>query len=157
MRKIQLTQSQTAMIDDEDYPIVSQSRWCINSMGYAVRHRKKSEGLSDKISLHRFLMGLQYGDKRQVDHINGNKLDNRRVNLRICTLQQNQMNRTKRKGTSIYKGVNFYKITNKWQASIKFNQKNIHLGYFLDEVEAAKAYNKAAKEHFKDFANLNMI
>ena len=90
-----------------------------------------------------------------IDHINHNKLDNTKENLRCCTKQQNEMNKVKRSNTSSkFKGVT--KI-NKWMASITFNNKTINLGYFNTEKEAAKIYNVKAKELFGEFAYLNEV
>ena len=97
----------------------------------------------------------------RVDHINHNKLDNRRSNLRLCTKQQNQWNRRKvvKNTTSKYKGVCWAKKNNKWQASLEFQKdkkrQSIYLGQFISEVEAAKAYNEAAIKHFGEFAKIN--
>lgn len=96
-----------------------------------------------------------------VDHINGNTLDNRECNLRVTNKLGNNKNRWKwgtRKTSSIYKGVTFNKKTNCWQASIMSNRVTRYLGAnFATEADAAKAYNKAAKELHGDFARLNVI
>lgn len=157
MERIYLNHGKTTLIDDEDYQFISQFKWRSHN-GYAHRYSRKYEGPPRTIYIHRVLMGLALGDTRQVDHINGDKLDNRRLNLRICTRSQNAMNSSrKRSGSSQYKGVGFYKRDHKWQAQIKINNKLTYLGLFTSEIEAAKAYNKAAKEHFKEFAKLNSI
>lgn len=95
-----------------------------------------------------------------VDHINKDKLDNRRSNLRICTQKQNGGNASKaktRKFTSKYKGVYFDKERNKWIAKIKRNHRNIWIGRFDTEKEAAKAYNIQARIIFREFAELNKL
>jgi hypothetical protein len=96
-----------------------------------------------------------------VDHINRDKLDNRRINLRLATRSQNEANKAKRvsKSSSRYKGVTFTKSTLKkpWRATITNNKKHTGLGYFATEEEAAQAYNDAALEMFSDFAYLNNI
>lgn len=103
---------------------------------------------------HRVIMSAPSG--MQVDHINGNTLDNRRCNLRICTSAENGRNRKPRKGgSSGYKGVCWNKPAQKWQARIMVGGKSISLGYFDDEVEAARAYDAAACEFHGDFARLN--
>jgi hypothetical protein len=87
-----------------------------------------------------------------VDHINGNKLDNRRSNLRICTQAENQRNRGKqRNNVSGHKGVTWYARTSKWRVSIVLNKKHIHLGYFNLVSEAQKAYENAATEYHGEF------
>ncbi len=93
-----------------------------------------------------------------VDHINGNRLDNRKCNLRLATRSQNLQNSRKRTGcSSRFKGVNWLGQNKRWRARIKVFGKEIALGCFISELEAAEAYNKAAKEHFGDFAKLNEI
>lgn len=88
-----------------------------------------------------------------VDHINGNGLDNRRVNLRLATSLQNQGNsRKRRNASSYYKGVSWYKPLKKWRAQIKVDKHVIHLGYFVSEEEAAIVYQEAAIAHFGEFA-----
>ena len=91
-----------------------------------------------------------------VDHKDRNCLNNHLSNLRFCTRKENQHNRSKNKnGTSVYKGVCFYKPLNKWLAQIKHNGLKIHLGYYTDESDAGRAYDRKAKELFKEFAVLN--
>jgi hypothetical protein len=90
-----------------------------------------------------------------VDHIDGNGLNNTRVNLRICTSAQNICNSKGRSKTSKYKGVTRRKMSNKWFAQIKFNRKHIDIGRFDNEIEAAKAYDNVARKLFKEFAYLN--
>lgn len=93
-----------------------------------------------------------------VDHANHNTLDNRRSNLRICTYQENNMNAQKRQNTSSqYKGVRWNQKNRRWYAGIKFNKKDIHLGTFKDEIEAARAYNASALMLFGPFAVLNPV
>lgn len=96
---------------------------------------------------------------KQVDHINGNPLDNRKCNLRVCTQKENSRNREKRKEktSSIYKGVCFHKRKHKWQASITLDGKLIHLGYFKTQNEAALIYNEAAKKYHGEFAKFNKV
>jgi len=91
-----------------------------------------------------------------IDHINGNGLDDRRANMRTCTNQQNMRNlRKRRSGSSIYKGVYYDKRRRTWYARICHNGKNIHLGTFATEIEAARAYDRAARRLFGEFARLN--
>lgn len=99
---------------------------------------------------------MQPEDGFWVDHINGDTLDNRRSNLRLCTVSGNNHNRMKSKNnTSGYKGVSWLKQNQKWRAYIKVNSKDKHLGCYLDKEDAARAYDKAAKEYFGEFARLN--
>ena len=112
--------------------------------------------LIKKVYLHRLIMG--FPKNKIVDHINGNKLDNRKSNLRICTQRQNAWNSIKKElgVSSKYKGVHFYKRTGKWQSSIQAG-KRLHLGFFDTEKEAAKAYDFMAKKLRGEYANTNGI
>lgn len=94
---------------------------------------------------------------KYIDHIDNDSLNNRIENLREITLSQNQGNRkpNKNSSSSKYKGVSWFKPANKWRSRITKNSKQIHLGYFVNETEAAKAYNNKAMELFGEYANLN--
>jgi hypothetical protein len=106
------------------------------------------------LSMHRMVVNAPKG--LFVDHINHNGLDNRKANLRICTNLQNLRNKRPKTGcTSEYKGVHWCKGRNKFRANIYLNKKAIHLGYFHDEIAAAKAYDEKARELFGEFAYLN--
>ena len=153
--EIELTQGKVAIVDEIDADLALLG-WFCNSNGYAVRQTPGDHG--KQIWLHRIILArilereLRSGE--YVDHINGDKTDNRRENLRLANKSQNGANRSKQKGcSSEYKGV--YKPTKKWRATIMVNGKRIHLGYFIDEMDAASAYDEAAMEHFGDFAKLN--
>lgn len=151
MKKIPLTQGKFAIIDDEDFELVSQYKWrvcCRKNQKYAA-----TEINNHKVYMHRLILGIN--GVQEIDHINGNGLNNCRKNLRHCSRSQNNMNRHKSWGTSEYKGVSWYKQRKKWRAIIKYNKKYKHLGYFDSEIEAAKVYDNAALEHFGKFAQLN--
>ena len=92
-----------------------------------------------------------------VDHINNDGMDNRSANLRAATKAQNSRNRKKscKSFTSKYKGVSWHKKSRKWEASITFEYKRIHLGILKNEIDAAKAYDAAAKKYHGEFASLN--
>jgi AP2 domain-containing protein/HNH endonuclease len=106
------------------------------------------------VPLHRLIMNAP-ADK-EVDHINGDTLDNRRCNLRICSHKENLRNQKLPKNSkSGYKGVTWYKRIKKWRSHIRLNKKQIHLGYFDDIKLAANAYNEAAIKYFGEFAKLN--
>jgi len=154
--KIPLTQGQFAKVEPEDYVWLSQFRWYCNKRphtSYAIRNAGEGKECK-KILMHREIMDTP---KHLVcDHINRNGLDNRKQNLRNCTKQENGMNRPSQKnGTSRYKGVCWHRRMKKWVACIKGKGKKSHLGYFVSETSAAKAYDEAAKKYHGEFANLN--
>jgi hypothetical protein len=156
---IPLTQGYFAWVDIEGWDLVKNHKWFLhrghNGSWYAETRILIDEKLTN-ILMHRLIMDAKRG--QQVDHINGNKLDNRKCNLRFCTNAQNAMNSFPRIGTtSKYKGVGWSKIGNKWRAYIGINGKYIHLGYFSVEEDAALSYNKAAKVYFGDFALINNL
>ena len=135
-----------AIIDIEDIDLVKNHKWYLRN-GYI--HNTKVG------SLHRFLLNPK--DDEVVDHINNNPSDNRRRNLRICTAQQNSMNRLKHKRntTSIYKGVYFDKKNKKWKAVIRINNKLKYIGHYDSELEASISYDKAAILYHSVYCNLN--
>lgn len=153
MQKIPLTQNQFAIVDDDDYLQLSQHKWFalkVRHIWYAVRKSRKQ-----LIYMHRQILDVPKGLK--TDHKNHNGLDNRRAKIRICTPAQNNQNSRcyGHNQSSKFKGVSLDKKTNKWAAYIKHNGKLLHLGRFIDEIQAAKAYDKKAKELWGDFACLN--
>lgn len=157
-KKIPLSQGKFAIVDADDYAWLAQWKWSYNK-GYAIRN-KYSERVGGKvraegIRMHREILSAPKG--MQVDHVDGNGLNNTRENLRICSSQQNNRNRKAVEGTSKFKGVTVYCPGEKWFAQIWVNKKSIFLGYFKDEKEAARAYNEAAKKHFGEFARLNEV
>lgn len=108
---------------------------------------------------HTVIWAILYGEiPHQIDHINGNPLDNRPANLRVCTQAENTFNRGKnKKGSSKYKGVGWHKKAGKWAAQIQANGIKHHLGVFETEAEAAIAYNQAATQLHGCFARLNEV
>jgi len=157
MREIELTRGKVSLIDDADYESVAVFSWYARLEGtvwYAIR--KAGNGSLRDIRMHRLLLGAP--DGMQVDHLNGNGLDNRRENLRLCTNRENQQNRAKQSkpSSSRFKGVSYHG-RGKWQAHIRANGVFRYLGLFASEDDAALAYNVAAKEHFGDFARLNTV
>lgn len=160
MKEIQLSQGKVAIIDDEDYEIVSQYKWFYNE-----RYAKTTIHYK-KVYLHKFIINPPAG--YLVDHKDGNTLNNTRNNLRICTHVGNCQNRPgKTNSTSTYKGVSLFRSKKKikdkvytyqaWQAHIMVNGKAISLGKHKNEIDAAIAYNEAAKKHHGEFAKLNLI
>lgn len=109
--------------------------------------------------MHRVILSrkLRHSNFELTDHKNRDKLDNCRSNLRPATYLQNSGNQKTGYGSSKFKGVSWYKVTEKWLSQIQFEGKTKHLGYFTDELDAAKAYNEAALKHFGEFARLNVI
>jgi hypothetical protein len=153
VRLIELTWGKFAIVDAADYDRLSKYKWLALERGrslYAKTFLLKGKPLH----MHRLITSAP--PHLVVDHINHNGLDNRRQNLRLCTHTQNQKNtRPRSGGTSKYKGVHWEKAKNKFRAKIMLNRKSIHLGYFKNEVAAAKAYDKKARELFGEFAYLN--
>jgi hypothetical protein len=149
MKRIKLSKGAYAIIDDIDFEEINKFKWHFASVGYAATK------YSNKILyLHRLILKAKKG--QEVDHINRNKLDNRRSNLRFVSRSLNIINAGLRiTNKSGFKGVWWNKDKKKWTAEIWRNYKKKHLGHFLDKEEAALAYNKAAKVYFGDFARLN--
>lgn len=138
------------LMDIEDLPILGGHKWH-ESLGYI-----KSDTRAKSTILHRAIMSAP--PDMQIDHINGIRTDNRKQNLRVCTNAENSRNRGKMgRNTSGYKGVYWHKRAGKWVSYIKFNGKQRNLGLFMDERDAAKAYNAAAVKYFGDFACLNDV
>jgi hypothetical protein len=156
MREIPLTQGKVALIDDSDYELVSKYKWYVHHRGrcwYATR-KIRIDGKLIQQHLHRLLLDAQPGE--DVDHINGDGLDNQRNNIRLCTRSQNVANSGLRStNTSGYKGVSWYSRYNKWMASIAINHKHITLGYFNNPQDAARVYDNAAQKYYSAFAKTN--
>ena len=131
-----------ALIDIEDKVLIINNKWCTNTSNYVI-----SGSSTPFIYLHRLIMGAIEGD--YVDHLNGNTLDNRKINLRICTNQENSENKTKlaENNTSSVLGVHFDKSRNKWKVEICENGKTHFLGRF-ENLENAKLARKAGEEKY---------
>ncbi len=152
-REIPLTRGYVAIVDAADYDWLMQWKWHWRR-GYACRTRSRRDTGSIAIYMHRMILNPL--PKFEVDHINNNKLDNRRSNLRVCTNIQNHQNTPKQKNNiSGYKGVYFNKRTGKWAASIRVRGKTIWLGYFNSVTSAALSYDTAALRYFGEFARTN--
>lgn len=154
MRVIELTQGRVAKVDDEDYSRLAMHSWYYHAAGYAARDVWE-DGERRTIYMHRAIMDP--GPGQEVDHINGDGLDNRRENLRTCSHQENIAARSSsgRPGSSEYLGVSWSEATGKWRARIRHNYDEIHLGVFESEEEAARAYDRKALELRGEFATLN--
>jgi len=154
MKRIKLTQGKYAIVDDEDFEWLNQWKWYYGCDDYAIRAIYYPQRRN--ICMHRLIINTPQG--METDHRNGNKLDNRRSNLRICTTAQNQMNRgAPSNNKSGYKGVYWSKQRKKWAVFIGFNSKLRIIGFFDNKIQAAKVYNQKAIELFGDFAFLNKI
>lgn len=139
----------TTLISDKDFGLVHGCNLNVDANGYVKIYTKGSNR-----RLHRVIMNAKTGE--EVDHINMNKLDNRRENLRICTSSQNKGNLEVRKSnTSGFKGVNWHKRSGTYEARIKINKRSVFLGNFATAQEAANAYDKAALELRGEFARTN--
>lgn len=146
MKEIQLTQGKIALIDDEDFDMVSAHKWYYNGDGYARSGKH--------VLLHRLILNAKSDE--YVDHKNRNGLDCRRDNIRLCTKSENGMNRGLDKdNTSGFKGVTFNRNCKKFQAQIKANGKYFYLGLFDNAEQAGKAYDEAALRLFGKFARTN--
>ena len=152
-KQISLSQEKMALVSDTDYKKVSELKWYYHN-GYAWT-RVGSRSADRKMGMHRFILNPPAG--LEPDHINGNKLDNRRENLRLCTHSQNLANR-KLQSNNItgFRGVCWVSRDQRYMASIKVKGKNIYLGYVKRAGEAAAAYDAKALEVFGEFANLNL-
>lgn len=151
-RLIPLTRGKFAVVDAQDYPEISKFIWCADEGRRTYYATRRQNGKI--IKMHRQLIKAPEG--LVVDHIDHDGCNNRRSNLRLATLTENSQNkRGWAKTTSRYKGVYWRKNRKKWAAAIVANKERHHLGCFKNEVEAAKAYDEAAKKLHREFAALN--
>lgn len=152
---IPLSNGKVAIVDEADYDYLNQWNWhCVNN--YARRQFKRNSQRT-VIWMHRLIAGTP--DELFTDHVNGNTLDNRRSNLRVCNAMQNQGNRKKSKNgkTSRFKGVSKECDSQRYRATAWVNGKRTRLGGFDTQEEAACAYNMWAMNHFGEFSRLNQI
>lgn len=159
MKKIKLTKGKYALVDNDDFEFLNQWKWQFNVKGYAERTEKKKGKKKRYYSMHRVLLAVTRG--YEVDHINGNGIDNRRKNLRVCTHRENIRNqKLSRASTTGYKGVSVDKSRFRAYLSIRGSDgksKQYHLGNFKTAEEAAVAYNNEAVKRFGEFANVNKV
>lgn len=153
--EIPLTRDLVALVDEEDYLIVRRFRWHANNCGKSIYARTNAGGISS-FYMHIFIMKPHA--RFDVDHLNGNGLDNRRENLRVASRSQNNQNQInyRENKTSKYKGVSWDARRKKWFGKITDHRKQIFLGYFSSEIEAAFAYDHAARKIFGEFAACNL-
>jgi hypothetical protein len=156
MAEIVISDGSSVMVDDEDYEWLTNWKWSAHGEGYAMRGEHIGNRKYKYFTMHREIVGAKKGDI--VDHINGNKLDNRKENLRIANRSQNATNSKHRKNESGYRGVCKDKRRGLWKSEIRIGDgKRKFLGYYEDKIEAAKAYNEAAISYHGEFAKLNEI
>ena len=157
VKEIPLTQGKIALVDDADFDELNQFKWFAsrNKKNWYALRSTKINGKSVQIRMHDVLLNPPEG--KLPDHKDGNGLNNQRDNLRICTFAENNHNtRTQcRVKTSKFKGVSWRKDHLSWCAVLGVNCKNLFLGYFQVEIDAAKAYDAAARFHFGEFARTN--
>ena len=159
-RRIRLTQGKYAIVDPDDYERLSKHKWhAFKSKNTFYAERAVSVGKVRRrviIKMHREVVKVP--DGMFVDHKNHNGLDNRKANLRLVTSAENNRNRQKFQKTrcsSRFKGVSWNRSKEKWSARINFDGIQKNIGYFDNEIDAAKAYDSAAKKFHGDFAVLN--
>lgn len=152
MALLVLTKGQSAIVDDNDFEWLSQWKWLL--LGEYAARFVTINGKRKAITLSRVIMNAP--DHLEVDHIDGNKMNNQRSNLRLATHAENMRNKAKQSGrSSQFKGVSFYKPDQCWCAYIRINGKHTHIGRFPTEIAAAKAYDVAAQLHYGEFARPN--
>lgn len=150
-----------SLIDEADRELVEAYTWRPEYNRAADRVYAYTTIRRRAVRLHRLILAPPKGI--ETDHINGNGLDNRRANLRPATTAENSRNidkprfRDGRPASSKYKGVYFHRLARKWGAQIGVNYRRLHLGLYVSEVDAARAYNRAALHYFGEFARLNNV
>jgi len=151
MMWIPLTQGKTAIVDEQDYARLSKHKWHALKRG-GLWHAVRQKG----IYMHRVILDAQKG--QEVDHIDGDGLNNTRSNLRFVSRQQNMMNSRKKSAlaSSKFKGVWWDRNLRKWRAGINLDGDCVHIGLFDSEEDAARAYDRRAREAFGPFAHLNL-
>ncbi len=153
LRRRDGTVASYALIDRQDAQL-AEFAWCLHPTGYAVRNSQSADGGTRRtIRLHRVVAGLNPGDEREVDHLNGHKLDDRRANLRILSHAANQQNQpSNADAMSRYRGVSWYGRYACWRARVRLNGKEHWLGYFDTEEAAAAVASEFRRAHMP-FAN----
>jgi hypothetical protein len=155
MKEIRLTNGMIAQVSDEDFDELNKFTWSAAKQcrTYYPMRDIYSNGTHTRIKMHTIIM-----NGKLTDHIDNNGLNNQRSNLRECTPSQNSMNTRSHLGSSSkYKGVSWASRFKKWRAEIYHNKKNVYLGMFKDEIDAARAYDEKCKEFFGEWGKLNFI
>ena len=154
---ISLPKGRFSIVDADDFALANRLKWCVALTSGYIGHKIVRDGKQFILLLHRFLTGAKPG--QWVDHKNHCVFDNRRsVNLRFATPSQSKANTHRsRSSASPFKGVYRASGRRKWTAVIMVMRKRKYLGQFHDPVDAAKAYNSAARKHFGEFALLNTL
>ena len=146
------------LIDDEDFNKIKNHNWSIETQ--ALKKGKQyfryfDNAIKSTVTLHRLIMGCVLHDKKEVDHISGDTLDNRKQNLRIGTHTQNMQNVKRHKDNSTgYKGVDYNKEHKKYCARIAVNKRQIKLGYYKTAEEAYSVYCEASKKYHGEFGRI---
>ncbi len=164
MKYINLTKGYQAIVDDDDFLSLNQYKWHTLEQPkatYTALYACRKDYTNDSkkpifVRMHRLILNAP--KNFQVDHINGNTLDNRRSNLRLCTNQQNQFNCYAKNNRTGYKGVSWLPTirgSKHYRSQVMVNGKYVYLGYFKTALEAAKAYDAKAKELYGKFAKTN--
>jgi hypothetical protein len=157
-REIQLTQGRVATVDSEDFEWLSKLKWCAHERGRTWYARR--EASNKTIFMHRAILEYHSYDltSGEVDHINGDGLDNRKSNLQVITHAENiRKSKMPVNNKSGFRGVSWHKGDDRWQAIIEVNNIKKYIGSFKSKIEAALAYNEAATKYFGKFANLNIL
>lgn len=157
MKKIKLTQGKYTIVDNIDFEWVNSFKWYAKKQGEkskVARNITNKKGTQDTVLLHRIIMKCPKG--MEVDHIDGDPLNNQRKNLRLCTKKQNRQNKGFSKNNqSGYKGVTLHR--NVYEVYVRKNNRHTFVGSHKNKHEAAKIYNKEAKKVFGKFSKLNII
>lgn len=158
MREIFTRKGERIIVDDKDFADLSKQPWFIDTGGYARRTKRigpRKEGKKIIIAMHRYLLGMEAGDSRQVDHINGDRLDNRRENLRICSKDENSRNRRVHSNNRLgVKGVSPH--GHKFRSEIQVNNRRVYLGLHDTAELANEFYALAAEMLHGEFASSRM-
>lgn len=155
MKMITLTKGRFAIVDDEDYAILSRHGWHLKEDRSGITCYANAKIGGKKVLMHRLILDAKPG--QIVDHIDGDGLNNQKTNLRLCDAAQNVWNRRLVTGKSRFIGVSFDTASRKWEACIRHRGRSFKIGRFADEIEAAIAYDAACQILRGEFAVLNGV